>query len=140
MRKLVTIVFGTVTALMLSTATVAGGNGPPGVGFYVDGSLFRTINTPTDISGTGAPADSFDKIYALGEDSSGNPLTNVAEAAPGDPDYNGGRWMVLPVTWHVDPVQLTSDTQVLMFEANGWLDIAEDPVKQFVCPAIPITQ
>jgi hypothetical protein len=110
------------------------------VGFYVDESLYRTIATPTDLSNTGAPANSFDKIYALGVDSSGDPLLNVAEAAPGDPDYNGGRWMVLPVTWNIEPVQLISDTQVLDYEREGWLDIATSPVKQFVCPAIPLKQ
>ena len=138
MRKLVTMIVSTAAALLLTTATVAAGNGPPAVGFYVDGSLYRTIATPTDLSNTGAPAHSFDKIYALGVDSSGDPLLNVAEAAPGDGDYNGGRWMVLPVTWNVAPVQLTSDTQVLAYEALGLLDIATSPAKQFVCPAIPL--
>ena len=40
------------------------------------------------------PGHSFDRIYVLGDG-----LLNVAEAKPGDRDYNGGRWMVLPVTW-----------------------------------------
>ena len=75
-----------VAALATASASFAGVTGPA---FYVDGQLYRTVNTPTDLSKTGAPAHSFDTIYAL----SGQPF-NVATAAPGDEGYNGGRWMV----------------------------------------------
>ena len=138
MRKILTSTLTTLAALALSAAAVAAGNGPPAVGFYVDDDLYRTIGTPTDLSGTGAPAHSFDIIYALGEDANGDPLINVAEAAPGDRDYNGGRWMVLPVTWNVTPVQLTSAEDVLDFADLNRLEIATTPVAQFVCPAIKL--
>ena len=116
-----------------ASAVLAGG--PPGVGFYVDGAPYRTVGTPTDLSHTGAPAFTYDRIYALGDG-----LMNVAEAKPGDTDYNGGRWMVLPVTWAVGvtPVQYTSDAQVLAAEEAGLLTIAATPVKQFVCPVIAV--
>lgn len=132
MRKLVSIASTTLLALALSAGAVSAG-GPPSVGFYVDGALFRTVGTPTDFSNTGAPAHSFDIIYALGGD-----LLNVAESKPGDRDYNGGRWMVLPVTWNVMPVQLTSAEQVQAYAAAGMLDIASEPVKLFECPVIPL--
>jgi hypothetical protein len=127
--------FSVLTGLGLALslfAVPASAGGPPGLAFYVDGVRYRTIATPTDLSGTGAPARSFDIIYALGGD-----LANVAEAAPGDTDYNGGRWLVLPITWNVTPVQLTSDAQVLAMAAAGQLSIGTTPVQQFVCPAIP---
>jgi hypothetical protein len=63
---------------------------------------------------------------------------NVAEAKPGDRDYNGGRWMVLPVTWNVTPVQLTSAEEVEAYAAAGMLDIATSPARQFLCPVIPV--
>jgi hypothetical protein len=133
MRKPLVIAGGAILALVMGVGTVAAaGLGPPATGFYVDGSLYRTIGTQTDLSDTGAPANSFDTIYDLG----GGGLKNVAEAAPGDTDYNGGRWMVLPVQWNVTPVQYTSAEQVLAAEAAGDIDIG-DPVKYFVCPAIP---
>ena len=69
----------------------------------VDDQLYRTVGTPTDFSQTGAPDSTYDKIFALG-----NGLRNVAEAKPGDRDFNGGRWMGMPITWHVTPYQLTS--------------------------------
>lgn len=127
----------TAAALLIASigATGAIAGGPPSVGFYVDGALYRTVGTPTDLSGTGAPASSYDTIYALGGD-----LLNVAEAKPGDRDYNGGRWLVLPVTWTagVTPVQYTSDAQVLAAQEAGLLTIGSTPVKQFVCPVIAL--
>jgi hypothetical protein len=116
-----------------ASATLAGG--PPAIGFYVDGAAYRTVGTPTDLSHTGAPAASYDRIYALGDG-----LVNVAEAKPGDRDYNGGRWMVLPVIWAagVTPVQYTSDSQVLAAAQAGLLSIATSPAKQFVCPVIAV--
>ena len=126
---------GLAAAAMLASvaATSVFAGGPPHIGFYADGTLYRTIGTPTDFSGTGAPASSFEAIYALGGD-----LTNVAAAAPGDPGFRGGRWMVLPVTWNSTPVQLTSGDQVLAYAAAGKLAIASAPVKEFECPVIPI--
>src|SRR5678809_274988 len=56
--------------------------------FYVDGELYRTVGTPTDLP-LSAPDDSFDVIYAFG-----GVQKNVAETAPGQPGFNGGRWMV----------------------------------------------
>ena len=120
--------------LSLGASAVAAG-GPPSIGFYVDGAQYRTVGTPTDFSRTGAPARSYDRIYVLG----GN-LLNVADAKPGDRDYNGGRWMVLPLTWTagVTPVQLTSAEQVATYAAAGMLSIASAPVKMFECPVIPV--
>ncbi len=124
---------GTAAAAMLlsiaASSVLAGG--PPSLGFYVDGVQYRTLGTPTDFSGTGAPASSFDTIYALGAG-----LANVAEAKPGDRDFNGGRWMVLPVTWTSTPVQLTSAEEVLAYADMGKLTIATTPVREFLCPVI----
>jgi hypothetical protein len=132
MRRLVSLVLG--GALVLGAAgTALAGNGPPHVGFYVDGDLYRTVGTPTDFTNTGAPDSSYDHIYVLG----GN-LVNVAEAKPGDRDFNGGRWQVFPVTWTVAPVQLTSAEQVEAYAAAGMLTIAADPVASFECPVIPV--
>lgn len=86
-------------ALPLASALLGGGlvgatvapasAGVSGPAFYVDGVLYRTVATPTDLSGTGAPLHSFDTIYNFG-----GVQRNVATAAPGDAGYSGGRWMV----------------------------------------------
>jgi hypothetical protein len=132
MRRLGLALSGALLISAVAVGTTAAG-GPPHVGFYVDGALYRTIGTPTDFSGTGAPAHSFDRIFALGEG-----LTNVAEAKPGDRDFNGGRWMVIPVDWAgYTPTQLTSADDLIALEAAGMISFG-DPVKYFECPVIPL--
>ena len=82
--------FGFVAALaagsIFSQVAAAGVSGPA---FYIDGQVYRTVATPTDLP-QDAPDDSFDIIYNVRECQG----MNVAEAAPGDRDFNGGRWRV----------------------------------------------
>lgn len=131
MRRLLTIASGVTLSLALSASIAAAAAGPPALSFYIDGVRYRTVGTPTDFSRTNAPAHSFETIYALGGD-----LINVAEAAPGQPGFRGGRWMVLPVTWHTAPVQLMSNEQVEAYADAGLITIGSTPVKEFECPVI----
>jgi hypothetical protein len=133
-RRLTAAVAAASLIASLTASAVAAG-GPPSLAFYVDGARYRTVGTPTDFSGTGAPAHSYDRIYVLG-----GSLANVAESKPGDHDYSGGRWMVLPVTWAAGatPAQLTSAEQVEAYADAGMLTIASAPVKLFACPVIPV--
>ena len=130
-RRLLSGAAAAAMLLSIAATSVAAG-GPPSLAFYVDGERYRTVGTPTDFAGTGAPVHSYDAIYVLG-----GSLVNVAESAPGDRDYNGGRWRVLPVTWHTTPVQLTSEEQIEAYADAGMLTIATTPVRMFECPAIP---
>ena len=127
MRRIVSVlaIFGFV--LSVTAAPVAAG-GPPSLAFYVDGVRYRTVATPTDFSNTGAPDFTYDRIYALGSG-----LINVAEAKPGDRDFNGGRWAVMPITWHTTPVQLTSAEAVEAYADAGLLTIGATPVRLFFC-------
>ena len=75
--------------LALATALPAQAAGISGPAFWIDGQLYRTVATPTDLSGTGAPDSTFDAIYSFG-----GAQRNVAEAKPGDTDFSGGRWQV----------------------------------------------
>ena len=147
MKKLITTtVIVTAAAFAPAAASVsAAGNGAGGVtgpAFYVDGELYRTVGTPTDFEHTGAPSHSYDTIY----DIAGQP--NVATAAPGDRDFNGGRWQVLPLS--VDDY----DAALAAADANGSGDLDSDeeiaaavdaglasignPVRSFLCPVIPV--
>jgi len=132
-RRLAAAVTSAALLVSVAASTVAAG-GPPSLSFYVDDVRYRTVGTPTDFTNTGAPASTYDRIYALGSG-----LINVAEAKPGDTDFNGGRWMVLPVTWSagVTPTQLTSAEDVEAWADAGLLTIASTPAKQFLCPVIP---
>lgn len=85
---------GIATLSLLAVATLGGATaayaaGISGPAFYVDGVLYRTVATPTDLSRTGAPAQSWDTIYSFGDEQ-----RSVATSAPGYPGFNGGRWMV----------------------------------------------
>jgi hypothetical protein len=129
-------------ALVAGTSAHAGGVSGPA--FYVDHQLYRTVATPTDLSGTGAPAQSWDTIYSFGA-----VQRSVATAAPGDRGYNGGRWQV-------HAVSLTSSYAAALAagdrDGNGVLDAADEVqaaigagalvdggvVKYFVCTVNPV--
>jgi len=117
------------TGLLISiAATPAAAGGPPSLSFYIDGQRYRTVGTPTDFSNTGAPDFTYDRIFALGSG-----LINVAEAKPGDRDFNGGRWAVMPITWNTTPTQLTSAEAVFAWADAGLLAIGDTPVRLFFC-------
>ena len=148
MRRILTfLAVVAATAMTAAVAGAAGSGGVTGQAFYVNGQLYRTVNTPTDLSGTGAPLHSFDTIYAL----AGQPY-NVATAAPGLPEYNGGRWMVHAIAYNTSWA-----ATVAAHDANGSGDLdsaaevgaaladsgpggATDTgvVKMFVCPVIKL--
>jgi hypothetical protein len=133
-----------VAAAAALTAMPAAHAGVGGPAFYVDGTLYRTVGTPTDLSGTGAPAHAWDVIY---EFSGAQP--NVADAAPGDRDYNGGRWQVHALAFPSGYPGAVADGDL---NGNGVLDSTAEVdaalaagsavdtgvVKQFECPAIPL--
>ncbi len=133
--------------LLPTIAAANGAGGVTGPAFYVDGVLYRTVVTPTDLSNTGAPDHSFDTIYDFG-----GAQTNVATAAPGDRDYNGGRWMVHAIKFNTDWA-----TTVAAHDMNGSGDLDSDEevdsaladmgptgatdlgvVVKFVCPVIKL--
>jgi len=142
-----TLLISLVVALTVASTALAGSGGVTGPAFYVDGQLYRTVNTPTDLSHTGAPAHSFDTIYML----PGQPF-NVATAAPGDPGYNGGRWMVHLIAYNTSHAatvaahdadgsgDLDSAAEVQAALADSGPGGATDTgvVKEFVCPVIKL--
>jgi hypothetical protein len=141
---LAVLVIAAVTATAVSAAGAGGVTGPA---FYVDGDLYRTVNTPTDLSKTGAPDHSFDIIYDFG-----GAQPNVAGAAPGDAGYNGGRWRVhafgFNTSWAMTvaahdsngsgDLDSLAEVQSALADqgAGGATDLGV--VKSFVCPAIPV--
>jgi hypothetical protein len=140
-KAMVTLAATTVLAAVPGSA-LAGVSGPA---FFVNGTVYRTVGTPTDISGTGAPAGSFDTIYEFF-----GAQMNVATAAPGDVGYNGGRWMVHGLDW----ISSYEDAVAEHGGANGVIDTNDEiaavladtgdggattsVVKSFVCPVIKL--
>jgi len=135
---------GAALALAAVPGSALAGVGPPAPAFYVNGSVYRTVATPTDLTGTGAPDSSFDTIYEFF-----GAQMNVATAAPGDPDYNGGRWIVMGLDWntsYADAVAehggsdgvIDTNAEIDAVLADGGAGGATTfEVKRFVCPAIP---
>src|SRR3954454_16407478 len=143
--RLTVLAIGVAAAgLSLSTAGGAFAAGAGGVtsegGIYVNHTLYRTVATPTDLSHTGAPAQSWDLLYNFGPGGQ----KSVAEVAPGDRGFNGGRWQVHLVT---APNGYAAALHSGDLDGNGVLDAADEVwaalaagdlvdngvVKQFVC-------
>jgi hypothetical protein len=124
-RRIGILLAAVVAVLSLSLPVMAGG--PPGGTIYAHDVAYRTVGTPTDLPNHG----NFDTIYVLGE-----PLANVSESAPGDTDFNGGRWEVRPITWlTISPVQFTNAEDIEAAAAAGQISIGP-VVKRFECPLI----
>jgi len=135
----------TLTGAVIGLTAVSGMAGVSGPAFYVDGERYRTVGTPTDFEHTGAPEHSYDTIYEFF-----GLQPNVAGAAPGDRDYNGGRWMVHGLEF------ADYDAAVATYDVNGSgnFDSAEEVqaalmggaatdlgvIKMFECPVIPVPQ
>ena len=142
MKKL--LIISALAALMvISFAVPVQANVIPSA-IWCDEELFGVTLTPKDVPMKGP----FDKLYNF--DGSGLAgQRSVSESKPGDTDYNGGRWEVIPITFtdlgisiH-DPdgdgmvnFELMSAEQVLAHAELGHLTIGE-PVRYFLCPLHP---
>ena len=127
--------------LVLIPATAIAGVTEPA--FYVDGALYRTVGTPTDLSRTHAPPHSWDLLYEFG-----GAQLNVAQAAPGDRGYNGGRWQVHALSFpdgyaaavasgDLDGDGVLDSTAEIEVALGAGTALDQGVVKQFECPAIP---
>jgi hypothetical protein len=144
MRKVLIAAVAPIALALIPADASAGVS--PGPAFYVDGQRYRTVATPTDLSGTGAPDHSFDTIYQF---AGAQPL-NVATAAPGDAGYNGGRWRVEVIGFTAgqgyasalaafdanDSGDFDSDEEVQAAIDAGVITTSAGP--SFVCPVIPL--
>lgn len=117
-------------ALVL-VAAPAGAKGSPIVddAIWADGSLHGTIllgDLPYRDN-----AHSFDQLFMVPGQAP------VSEAAPGNPGYNGGRWLPTPVTWNTDPYLLTSYAEVMAAVAAGHISLGSPMTDAaFLCPLI----
>jgi hypothetical protein len=139
MRKSIVIAIVAVLAVGLVAAPAAaargGVKGSPIVEdlIWADGDLYGTI-LQKSLKYNGNES-SYDKLFLV--PTQDNP---VAEAAPGNSDYNGGRWLPTPVSWAegVTPYELNSSAEVHTAALAGDLIIgASDTGAAFLCPLIP---
>ena len=148
MKRLLPVLAVACIALVggVSAAFAHGSGGVTAPSIYVNGVLYRTVGTPTDLSNTGAPDSSFETIYDFG-----GVQPNVAEAAPGDPGFRGGRWQVHALSFNTSYAatvaahdangsgNLDSTAEIDAALADPGLGGATDlgVVKLFECPVIP---
>jgi hypothetical protein len=92
MRTTLFVLAAIVGALAFAVPALSGVS--QGTAIYVNGVGYRTVGTPTDFTGTGAPDSAFQPIYSFG-----SLQPSVATAAPGDAGYRGGRWIVWAVSF-----------------------------------------
>ncbi len=148
---------GTRNALTLTAALAVISLGQAGNAFagsatraenaiWVHDELYNTV--ATDTSFQSPPHQSTDIIFSF-MDSGLTGQRSVAEYAPGDPEYDGGRWNVMLVTFTSEGMsihdadedgavdfELTNAEQVLQHAELGHLTIT-DPGVYFECPVIP---
>ncbi len=147
MRRMLLVLTVGAAAMFAVAATAVAGNGPPHLGIYVNGVLYRTVGTPTDFSGTGAPLASFETLYNFGAAQS----ASVATAAPGDPGFRGGRWQVHAIAFSTsyadtlaahdsngsDTLDSAAEVQAALNDPGPGGATDEGVVQLFECPVIP---
>lgn len=149
MRHLQKLLMALTVVMILAAGSPAFAQGATVIvenAIWANGELYGTVVTPTSFKNP--PPRSTDIIYSFGM----NELQgqrSVSEAAPGDRDYNGGRWSVhfaffttLGESIHdadgdgIVDFELTNAEEVLAHEALGHLEIV-DANFYFVCPLLP---
>ncbi|HSJ56984.1 MAG TPA: hypothetical protein VLC95_07370 [Anaerolineae bacterium] len=134
---------GAAPALADQPANTGGGLGNKApnfdAGVFADGEAFGTKGTTTLPAPTAANAQSYDVILVFTNGAEGQ--LPVAEAAPGNPNYNGGRWTAYTATWIENlphpKIVLTSYDDVLFHVSLGHIAL-EDAHNYFQCPLLPV--
>jgi hypothetical protein len=132
--------------LGVTTVAYAGGAIRASGAIWAHGELYDTVITPTTF--VAPPEHSTDLLYNFGMSGLAGQRA-VSDSAPGDPDYNGGRWDVQMVVFTPQGVEahdpdgdgivnfeLTDAVTVLEHEALGHMVINETNI-YFECPLLP---
>jgi hypothetical protein len=126
-----------VVAISLVLAVPAFAAGPNfGSAIYADGETWGTKGTADLPAPTENNRQSFDGLFKIQNGVEGQ--LAVAEAAPGNPAYNGGRWIEYFVEFvdEGDAVLVTSYAQLHALAMDGKVTITETGA-YFQCPLLP---
>ena len=140
------------SGLLLTVGQLASANpGQPNFmpSLYGDGELWGTKGTTTLPAPNEANRQSFDNLYVITNSNNPQGQLPVSEAAPGNREYNGGRWFTHSVEWTAEgfmahgivPI-LTSDEDIEHHHSLGHLVITRGsfpggPPVYFQCPLLP---
>jgi len=118
--------------LLIITVIPAFAAGPNfGQAIYADGVAWGTKGNGDLPAPNDSNRQSFDGLYKFTNGVEGQ--LAVAEAAPGNPAYNGGRWIEYSVTFNGDPELVTSYAQLQTLDVT----IVETG-NYFQCPLLPV--
>ena len=132
--KLLALTF--VLALLIATVVPAFAAGPNfGAAIYADGVAWGTKGNGPLPAPTEDNRQSFDGLFKFTNGVDGQ--LPVAEAAPGNPAYNGGRWIEYIVTFTGTPELVKSYAQLSALVDAGMVTIVETG-NYFQCPLLPM--
>ena len=132
--KLLALTF--VLALLIATVVPAFAAGPNfGAAIYADGVAWGTKGNGPLPAPTEDNRQSFDGLFKFTNGVDGQ--IPVAEAAPGNPAYNGGRWIEYNVTFTGTPELVKSYAQLSALVDAGMVTIVETG-NYFQCPLLPM--
>ena len=143
MLRKISLLMLLVLVLGLMIAGSASADAPNfGPAIYGDGEAWGTKGLADLPAPNEHNAQSFDKLFQFTNGAEGQ--LPVAEAAPGNPNYNGGRWNAQSVTWTAagladnNPLPvLTSYDEIMDYHEQGYLSITSAG-SYFECPLLPV--
>ncbi|HSF82882.1 MAG TPA: hypothetical protein VLA49_16730 [Anaerolineales bacterium] len=152
MIRKITLILSVIAFSLVAVVPALANPGQPNFGpsLYGDGKTWGTKGAAALPAPRGNNLGSFDKLFVIVN--SNNPMGQlpVAEASPGNPAYNGGRWYTHTVEWTpagfedhgIVPV-LTSYAEIMVHYNLGHLSItpgspAGGPPAFFECPMLPV--
>ena len=136
-RKISAITLGMALMLwMISVPVLAEGPNFSNPAIYADGEVWATKGLNPFPAPNGKNNQSFDFLFIFTNGADGQ--LPVAEAAPRNPLYNGGRWNAYSATWNegFDPHVVKSYAELTGLVADGYITISHAGI-YFECPLLP---
>ncbi len=148
--KTVSILISLVMGLLLANGAQAAPGQPDfSAALYGDGEVWGTKATTELPAPNENNTQSFDKLFVILNGAAGQ--LPVSEAAPGNPNYNGGRWFTHTTIWTEEGMQahnndvpvLRSYAEIMEHYLLGHLAITPGsfmggPPTYFQCPLLPV--
>jgi len=130
------LVLAMVVVLLIVAAVPAFAAGPNfGAAIFADDETWGTKGTADLPAPNEHNRQAFDGLFKIQNGVAGQ--LAVAEAAPTNPNYNGGRWIEYFVTFTGTPELVTSYAQLHALEQAGAVTIIETG-NYFQCPLLPV--
>jgi hypothetical protein len=152
MLRKITLIVSVLALSLMVVGTASANPGQPNFTpqIWGDGQLWGTKGAATLPAPNDNNVQSFDKLFVITNSNNPEGQLPVAEAAPGNPAYNGGRWFTHTVAWtqagfdaHGTVPVLKSYADILFHYNLGHLTITPGspeggPLPYFECPLLPV--